>query len=268
MSDDPTPLVEKVEKFNAFIESLNFPVNYLTAYVAGAEQRVGTKANRNIVAGEPYITVPNVAVMSSDTAETDSDLVNDLIGRGKSMNDDFHTLLFFTMYERFVSKRKSKWWPYLTLLPTLEDYQEYHPNFFSDSKLEGLLGSPLREKILANQGKIKRQFNGVSGDVAVLEAFGKAWTEENYTWAMTVLDSRSIWWSGKRHLVPLLDLINCQQGPEGSTVHATNLDSSGDNAVTLAPWSFKEGEQGKERSEEGAQRPTSQAKLGYSRERA
>ena len=84
----------------------------------------------------------------------------------------------------------------------------------------------------------------MSGDVAVLEAFGKAWTVENYSWAMTVLDSRSIWWSGMRHLVPLLDLINCQEGPAGSTVHATNLDSGGENAVTLAPWSFKEGEQG------------------------
>ncbi|GMH80612.1 hypothetical protein TL16_g08620 [Triparma laevis f. inornata] len=243
VSDDPTSLAEKVANFNAFIESLNFPTNYLTAYLAGAEQRVGTKASRKIVAGEPYITVPNVAVMSSDTAATDSSLVNELIARGKSMNDDFHTLLFFTMHERFVSKSKSKWWPYLTLLPTLQDYQEYHPNFFSDEKLEGLLGSPVRELILKNQGKIKRNFQGVSGDVAVLEAFGKAWTVENYSWAMTVLDSRSIWWSGMRHLVPLLDLINCQEGPAGSTVHATNLDSGGKNAVTLAPWSFKEGEQ-------------------------
>lgn len=98
----------QVANFNAFIESLNFPTNYLAAYVAGAEQRVGTKASRNIVAGEPYITVPNVAVMSSDTAATDSSLVNELIARGKSMNDDFHTLLFFTMHERFVSKSKSK----------------------------------------------------------------------------------------------------------------------------------------------------------------
>lgn len=41
----------------------------------------------------------------------------------------------------------------------------------------------------------------------------------------------------------LLDLINCKEGPPGSTVHATDLDGSGDNAVTLAPWSFREGEQ-------------------------
>ena len=98
-------------------------------------------------------------------------------------------------------------------------------------------------QILANQNKAKRNFQAVAGDVAVGAALGAAFTEDNYMWASTVLDSRSIWWSGKRHLVPLLDLINCQEGPPGSTVHATKLDTTGDNAVTLAPWDFPEGEQ-------------------------
>ena len=35
-------------------------------------------------------------------------------------------------------------------------------------------------------------------------------TMENYVWATAVLDSRSVWWNEKQHLVPLLDLVNCE----------------------------------------------------------
>ena len=66
---------------------------------------------------------------------------------------------------------------------------------------------------------------------------------EHYQWAFSIVDSRSIWWSGKRHLVPLLDMINCAEGPDASRVHETNLDESGRNAVTSAKWSFGAGEE-------------------------
>jgi hypothetical protein len=68
-------------------------------------------------------------------------------------------------------------------------------------------------------------------------------TFENYRWATAILDSRSIWWSGKRHLVPMLDFINCIEGPEGSRVHSTALDDTGKYALTKSPWSFNKGEQ-------------------------
>ena len=32
----------------------------------------------------------------------------------------------------------------------------------------------------------------------------------NYVWATAVLDSRSVWWNERQHLVPLLDLVNCE----------------------------------------------------------
>jgi histone-lysine N-methyltransferase SETD3 len=86
-------------------------------------------------------------------------------------------------------------------------------------------------------------FEAISADSAVTSAFGAVWTKDNFFWASTVLDSRSIWWAGKRNLVPLLDLINCQDGPPGSTVHSTDLDETGKNALTKAPWSFKAEEQ-------------------------
>ena len=48
----------------------------------------------------------------------------------------------------------------------------------------------------------------------------------NYKWAYGILDSRSIWWNGERHLVPMLDLINCAEGPDKDRVHSTVLDDS------------------------------------------
>ena len=73
--------------------------------------------------------------------------------------------------------------------------------------------------------------------------FTQAFTFANYLWASAILDSRSIWWDGQRHLVPLLDLINCAEGPDPARVHSTVADSTGLNAVTRAGWAFSAGSQ-------------------------
>jgi len=41
----------------------------------------------------------------------------------------------------------------------------------------------------------------------------------------------------------MLDFINCQEGPDPTRLHRTDLDEVKGAAVTLAPWDFKEGEQ-------------------------
>ena len=43
--------------------------------------------------------------------------------------------------------------------------------------------------------------------------------------------------------MPMLDLINCMEGPDPSRVHSTRLDTTGKFAITKAAWSFKKGEQ-------------------------
>ena len=41
------------------------------------------------------------------------------------------------------------------------------------------------------------------------EVIGEGWiTLERYLWATAILDSRMIWWDGRKHLVPLLDLVS------------------------------------------------------------
>ena len=74
------------------------------------------------------------------------------------------------------------------------------------------------------------------------EAFPpELFTFDAYRWAHAVLDSRSIWWNGERHLVPLLDMINCIEGPDPSRVHSTYLEDG--LATTKAGWKFSRGEQ-------------------------
>lgn len=60
------------------------------------------------------------------------------------------------------------------------------------------------------------------------QAFGpNVFTFENYRWAHAIMDSRTIWWNSKRHLVPMLDLINCAEGPTNpDRVHSTRLDKT------------------------------------------
>jgi hypothetical protein len=65
-------------------------------------------------------------------------------------------------------------------------------------------------------------------------------------WTIAILDSRSIWWNGKRHLVPLLDLVNA----DGIGIaHETRLEDSDTRiiaekaAVTRASRHVKKGEQ-------------------------
>eukprot|EP00633_Aureoumbra_lagunensis_P004459 CAMPEP_0197320818 /NCGR_PEP_ID=MMETSP0891-20130614/61797_1 /TAXON_ID=44058 ORGANISM="Aureoumbra lagunensis, Strain CCMP1510" /NCGR_SAMPLE_ID=MMETSP0891 /ASSEMBLY_ACC=CAM_ASM_000534 /LENGTH=784 /DNA_ID=CAMNT_0042812375 /DNA_START=596 /DNA_END=2950 /DNA_ORIENTATION=- len=67
-----------------------------------------------------------------------------------------------------------------------------------------------------------------------------------YRWAYQVIDSRSIWWAGSRHLVPMLDLVNAaatDEMPANAPVHRTTLDEQATNAITYAATSFASGEQ-------------------------
>ena len=65
----------------------------------------------------------------------------------------------------------------------------------------------------------------------------------HFLWAHAIIDSRSIWWDGQRHLVPMLDLINAAEGPTKRRVHSTVADDSGRYAVTKADRDYGAGDQ-------------------------
>jgi histone-lysine N-methyltransferase SETD3 len=242
-------LIAKAKRFNAWIDKLSFPVNALTVkYVPG--MRLGTIAKQDIKAEQPYISVPPPAVMNRASAQKCPVIggVIKQLNKKFPQGDAFHELLFHLVYERFVKKEESFWSPYLDVIPGPQEMVS--PSFYTTAQLDLLRGSVLHQRITAYRAKLRRSFDAVSEHVLSQypEAFKPsaapdAFAFPNYHWAHAVLDSRAIWWSSQRNLVPLLDMINCAEGPNPARVHRTDLDAAGVNAVTMAPWAFKQDEQ-------------------------
>jgi len=73
-----------------------------------------------------------------------------------------------------------------------------------------------------------------------------AFSLERYEWAWAILESRSIWWKEAdqptRHLVPMLDFVNCKELEQGMRHHYTYLDEDG-KAKTRASINFAEGDE-------------------------
>lgn len=162
--------------------------------------------------------------MSRDTARTDDVLgpIFSELSLRFPRGDAFHELVLHLMYEAFVRGEQSAWAPYISLLPTTAEMG--FPLFYSPAQLDALQNSVVVPHVLRTRQTLVRRWQSIKSavlqqwpDTFVLSAFNL----HNYVWAAAVLDSRSIWWAGERHLVPLLDLINCAQGPDPTVVHAT-----------------------------------------------
>ncbi len=277
-------LASTVSAFNSWIDSFNPPVVKIKAAVVGDGMRLGVVATSDINAEEVYLSLPPQAIMSASTAQMSGlKPAFDDLSKRFPRGDAYHELLFHLMYEAFVLGQNSTWAPYLATLPTSEEMG--FPLFYSDHQLEQLQGMTIVSGIQQNREQIRNKFMGVKK--AVFDHYPDIFTPEvrkqalcghavrdhihlqafnwpHYLWAAAILDSRSIWWSNQRHLVPLLgacasstgavsqlqwyfyfcaDLINCQQGPDPSRVHGTRMNPEGTHAITKAGWEFKAGEQ-------------------------
>lgn len=149
-------------------------------------------------------------------------------------------LSLFLIYERFVRGQESFFAPYIATLPQHFDI----PEFFTDSELASLKGTSVPRKARINRQQHEREFKWIKDNIALRhpEVFpAGAMTLHNYLWAVSVLNTRMIWWDGEPHLVPMLDMINCREGPNPRRVHQTTR--SGNRANTYAPWAFQVGEQ-------------------------
>ena len=242
---DASELDQKLLLFNEWFSSHEPKVNKLKA-ISMPTYRIGTVATEDINFKDDYLAVPTNIIMDSASAESDMSGIGVLL---KSLydtfkqSDDFHGLLFFLIYERFINMERSVYWPYLQLLP-LSHELDIPLLWNTDDTNKRLKPSSTLQSILEYQSSVKKLYDKISSLDAVKSFFpSEIFTYDNYRWATAILDSRSIWWSGKRHLVPMLDFINCIQGPKESTVHTTSLDDTGKYALTKAPWSFKQGEQ-------------------------
>lgn len=233
----PTMLLEKMTTFNAWFSSFNPSPSKIAAQWI-PNYRIGTVSTDEIALDEKYLGVPQQIIMDSDKAIMKNSsvfsLIEGLFSRYKS-RDDFHELMFFLIQEYFVIKEKSFYWPYLSLLPTKNDLDI--PLFWSPEEVDQRLApSQLKSVIINYQEKTRLMYEAILKIDLIASFFTKdTLSYDNYLWATAILDSRSIWWNGKRHLVPMLDFVNCKEDSVNPTrIHSTNLSPDGDYAITRA----------------------------------
>jgi hypothetical protein len=238
-----TDLEEKINAFRSFIESLQLPVNKLEPRIVGNGMRVGTFAKETIEKGDIYLSLTANSTIDFNTAIRDAypDLKRLLQKYYKLDRDGFMALLIYLIHERFVMKEQSRWWPYLNLLPTVEAIKAFHPLFYSEEDINlHLAGSDVRKLVLWYQQKTAGKHSLLSSDVNASLVLGseRLLDKDIFLWACAVIDSRSIWWDGRRHLTPLLDLVNADSRGKP---HETRSEAS--LAVTRASRHVQEGEQ-------------------------
>ncbi|KAF0713411.1 Aste57867_4348 [Aphanomyces stellatus] len=251
----------KLTRFHAWIAGLQFSPNKLQVRYIGPGMGFGTFATANIEKDEIYLGVPSAAVMDAASAMRCPTLapVFDSLFRSTGARDKMHELLLHLIYERFVRQGDSFYAPYLDLLPTADTsasplYYTYVVSAFMipqvliistlcrDDQVEMLAPTDLHGAIETYRTHVDQSFAAIHR--VVLSKFPQifpahAFTRETYRWARFILDTRSIWWGGERRLAPLLDMINCKEGPDDpSRVHSTALDATGEMAITRAAWVF------------------------------
>ncbi|KAJ1391202.1 hypothetical protein B484DRAFT_408784, partial [Ochromonadaceae sp. CCMP2298] len=206
--------------------------------------RLGAVATSAFAAEEVYLGVPtgfaaSLGVMDAAVALRNSSVSILLaqLGAAYPRRDDFHELLFFLVQEMFVVGKNGLFWPYLALLPTYAEMLPLVPQLWTRAEIAERLGpSDLTRLVMENRDQTRARFEALKGMPLIVAHFPPhLFTFRHYQWATVILDSRSIWWGGKRHLVPMLDLVNCKEDVlNPSRLHGTELDAGGAFALTKA----------------------------------
>jgi len=242
-------LEEKVQAFNKwFSESCDKEgaVHAIEAAVL-PRYRIGTTTTEDVEEDEVYLQVPLTIIMDVQKARNDPDFgapLSEFNEKALKNRDSFTELLLYLIDQRFVKMQKSQFWAYLSLLPKPSDLDV--PSLWTTEEVvERLSPSFLAPQVMNYRERMVRSYQALLKMEGLSSLFPEGLlTFEKFRWAFIILDSRSIWWKSERHLVPMLDFINCIEGPSNpSRVHSTVLDDSGRFAVTKAGWDFKAGTQ-------------------------
>ncbi len=244
-------LEDRLNKFNSwFFDHLPDESHSKIKAVSMPVYRIGTIATSDIRMDEVYLKVPTAIIMDSAKAGEDRYRISDLIKKLRSIyknSDDFHELLFLLLHEYHVSKESSDFYPYLSVLPIQRELDV--PLLWSQEELyQRLFPSVLFNNTLEYVERTRRTFQAINNISVIREYFTEysdVLTESNYFWGTVILDSRSIWWEGKRHLVPMLDFVNCYEYEDSpDRVHSTVLDPATQLfASTKSPQNIKAQEQ-------------------------
>ena len=200
--------------------------------------RLGTVATSAIEAEEIYVSVPDEIIVDAEKAIADP-LVGPFLrklAKKYGRRDEFHEIIFFILHEMYVRGESSAFWPYLQLLPTYEE-MDIPLTWTTEERYSRLTPSQLANDTEKYARRIDTFYTSILKEKIITDFFDASssntvFTLQRYKWATAILDSRSIWWNGTRHLVPMLDMINCAEGPEKTRVHSTQMENS--MAITRA----------------------------------
>ncbi|KAL7547595.1 hypothetical protein ACHAWF_010884 [Thalassiosira exigua] len=236
----PRDAEQKLEAFRSFVDSLDLPVNKIEPRIAGDGMRIGAFATEDIDLEEVYISLPPESVIDVNTAMESADArLAALLSSwhsdagGPQASDGFDAMVLYLLHERFVLGERSRWWAYLDLLPSIEEMTNYHPLFAPEDEIDRYLaGSDVRGFVSNYRRRAGDRHRAFAADLDAHLVLGSdvVLDRKKVLWATAVVDSRSIWWGGERHLAPLLDLVNADA--EGRA-HETFLTED-DLAITKA----------------------------------
>ena len=95
----------------------------------------------------PNLSMPPpsyIISLETATVEKGSSLTNEFLSVLKShspLDGGFDSQLFYLLHhETYVAKEGSKWYPYLQMLPSLDDLKRHYPLFFEQDMFDYLAG--------------------------------------------------------------------------------------------------------------------------------
>jgi len=172
----------------------------------------GLLARRDINDGDNLFKVPIKLCLTKESAR--NALGKDVLSR--EINE-YLAVACQLIHERYVLREKSFWKPYIDVLPETE---EVNPTFtWTDEDLSFLKGSPVIAATKSLQMKLQREYDALlGGEDGLINKYPdrfpeEHFTQENWTWAFTMLFSRAIRLRSLKEgetlaMVPYADLIN------------------------------------------------------------
>jgi len=198
-------------------------------------QGLGLRVTKDLTEGEPVITLPQKAMMTTETARASS--IGTLIERDPLLQTMPNVVLaVHLLIER--NSPASIWEPYINTLPHSYSTVLY----FSKDQLEGLKGSPALEDALKQCKFVARQyayFYRLFSNTLLKDYL----TYDEYRWAVSTVMTRQNVIPGEdgvgiNSLIPFWDLANHDHGQL-----STDFDPETKSTVCLAQRNFSPGEQ-------------------------
>jgi len=193
-------LSRQLAAFNEWVQAASPSVLKIAAVELPLPYRVGTIATADIRAEEVYLTIPTAIIIDNEKARADGDvgpLLRALEARFRG-KDDFHELLLFLVYHKFVLGPDSPFYPYLRLLPAL--HQLGSPVLWSEEDIRGRLGPSHTVQTAAEERRrTLKTFEMVSGIDLISRFFMQQQTNremdtdylslDNYQWVSASTDT-------------------------------------------------------------------------------